>query len=435
MAHIFTMGFSAPFVFAMVLYVISLQVEAKQLPWLYHEGGDPSGVSDRSSVYKPLGEGHTGDSFGSSWSQRLRNSAQEPVGKVFRKPAQEPALSQSKQTLQEPKKQPSWKYPWMPEKPTSPEVPVVPVPADSVAVRCGENNILVEVNQDFFGTGQLIEPGDIRLGDCFMTSDDISSRVLVFDSELHRCGSRLQMIEDELVYTFTLVYAPQALGPSPIVRTNSATVDIICRYSRVHNVSSDALRPTWVPYAATKVAEEGLTFSLRLMTDDWKFVRAPNTYYLGDTMHIEASVIQYNHVPLRVFVHSCVATAVPDMNALPKYSFIENHGCLVDAKLTGSRSRFLPRAQDDKLRFELEAFRFAPGDGDNIYIACQLVATTASTMSNHKACSFSNDRWTCSDGMDEMCVCCDSTCGTEGAADGLWESEALLGPIKVIDAY
>ncbi|XP_041916810.1 zona pellucida sperm-binding protein 3-like isoform X1 [Alosa sapidissima] len=239
------------------------------------------------------------------------------------------------------------------------------------------------------------------------------------------------MTEDELVYTFTLMYVPKVLPGTSIMRLNSAAVDIRCHYLREHNVSSDALRPTWVPYAATKVAEEVLVFSLRLMTDDWKFERAPNTYYLGDILHIDAAVIQYNHVPLRVFAHSCVATAVPDMNALPRYSFIENHGCLVDAKLTGSRSRFLSRAQDDKLRFELKAFRFAQGHGDDIYITCQLVATLASTLSNHKACSFSNDQWTCSDGMDEMCVCCDYMCGTGGAADGQWESEASLGPIKV----
>ena len=35
---------------------------------------------------------------------------------------------------------------------------------------------------------------------------------------------------------------------------------------REHNVSSDALMPTWVPFAATKAAEEVLVFSLRLMT-------------------------------------------------------------------------------------------------------------------------------------------------------------------------
>ncbi|XP_062404633.1 zona pellucida sperm-binding protein 3-like [Sardina pilchardus] len=433
------MGSSAPFVFAMVLYVIGLQVEAKQLPWPYHEGEDHSAFSDWPTAYDSVGEAQVGNSFGSSWSQGLQSAVQEPVKPiVHRRPGRKPALSQSKQTLQEPRKQSSWKYPQMPEKsviPEAPFVPKVPVPANSVAVRCGEVNVLVEVNQDFFGTGQLIEPADIRLGDCFMTSDDISSQILVFDSELHQCGSRLQMTEDELVYTFTLVYAPEALGETSIVRTNGAAVDIECRYPREHDVSSDALRPTWAPYAAIEIAEEGLVFSLRLMTDDWRFERAPNTYFLGDILYIEASVTQYSHVPLRVFAHSCVATAVPEMNALPRYSFIENHGCFVDAKLAGSRSRFLPRAQNNKLRFELEAFRFSPGYGDDIYITCELVATAASTVSNHKACSFTNDRWTSSDGMDETCDCCDSTCGTGGAAGGQWDSKALLGPVKVTDAY
>ncbi|XP_062404635.1 zona pellucida sperm-binding protein 3-like [Sardina pilchardus] len=415
---------------ALVLYVISLQTEAKRLPWHFHQGED----HDWSTINGM--EQDSADSLSSSWSHRFQSSGQKPVAKVYPRPVQEPALSQSKQTLQEPKKQSSWKYPQMPEKPTRPDVPFVPkvpVPANSVAVRCGEANVLVEVDQDFFGTGQLIEPADIRLGDCSMTSDDLSSHVLVFDSELHRCGSRFQMTEDELVYTFTLVYVPKALGATSIVRTNGATVHIECRYPRVQNVSSDDIRPTWVPYAATKVDEEDLVSSLRLMTDDWRFERATNTHYLGDLLHIEASVIQFNHVPLRVFVHSCVATAVPDMNASPRYSFVENHGCLVDAKLTGSRSRFLPRAQNDKLRFELEAFRFAQEHGDNIFITCQLVATAASTVPNHKACSFSNDQWASSDGMDEMCACCDSTCGTGEVAAGQWKSEASFGPIKVND--
>ncbi|KAG5280822.1 hypothetical protein AALO_G00064410 [Alosa alosa] len=144
------------------------------------------------------------------------------------------------------------------------------------------------------------------------------------------------------------------------------------------------------------------------MTDDWKFERVPNTY-LGDILHIEASVIQYNHVPLRVFAHSCVATAVPDVKTSPRYSFIVNYGCLVDAKLTGSRSRFLPRSHDGKLQFELEAFRFAQGAGND---CCPL------------------PRWTSAGEHDEMCLCCDSTCGTGEAADEQWELEASLGPIS-----
>lgn len=59
---------------------------------------------------------------------------------------------------------------------------------------------------------------------------------------------------------------------------------------------------------------------------DWKSEQLSNAYYLGDLLHIEASVIQYKHVPLRVFVLSCVATAVADVNASPRYSFIEENG-------------------------------------------------------------------------------------------------------------
>ncbi|KAJ8380453.1 hypothetical protein SKAU_G00012310 [Synaphobranchus kaupii] len=93
--------------------------------------------------------------------------------------------------------------------------------------------------------------------------------------------------------------------------------------------------------------------------DDWQLGRASNVFFLGDFINIEASVVQANHVPLRVFVDTCVATLDPDMNAVPSYAFIENKGCLMDSKLTNSHSQFLSRVQDDKLQFQLDAFRFA----------------------------------------------------------------------------
>lgn len=64
------------------------------------------------------------------------------------------------------------------------------------------------------------------------------------------------------------------------------------------------------------------------LADDWSYERPSNSYFLGDIINIEASVKVYNHVPLRVFVDRCVATQVPDVNALPRYLFIENHGCV-----------------------------------------------------------------------------------------------------------
>lgn len=38
----------------------------------------------------------------------------------------------------------------------------------------------------------------------------------------------------------------------------------------------------------------------------------------------------------------------------------------MDSKLTSSRSKFLPRIQDDKLHFQLDAFRFAQESRSNV---------------------------------------------------------------------
>ncbi len=98
------------------------------------------------------------------------------------------------------------------------------------------------------------------------------------------------MTEDELVYTFALTFTPEVLAGTPITRADGAVVGVNATIKgkwlpalflvirkledhlfgtslnrRFHNVSSNALRPTWVPYASTEVGEEVLLFSLKLM--------------------------------------------------------------------------------------------------------------------------------------------------------------------------
>ncbi|KTF77154.1 hypothetical protein cypCar_00033850 [Cyprinus carpio] len=309
--------------------------------------------------------------------------------------AQEPLGSQEKQLLQGPVKPLDWKFPIVPE--VQRELAVnfqlrQPVTPSSVAVQCSESQVLVEVKKDLFSNGQLIQPSGLSMGGCPVVGEDSASGVLIFKYELQDCNSVLMMTGDELVYTFALTYTPVALPGTPITRAEGALVGVQCHYQRFFNVSSNALKPTWVPYSSTAVGEDVLQFSMNLMMDDWSYQRPSNVYFLGDIINIEASVKVYNHVPLRVFVDSCVATQVPDVNSVPRYSFIENHGCLVDAKATASRSSFMPRTQEDKIRFQLEAFMFQGGSNPSIYITCTVKATLASAPSDalHKSCSFSN---------------------------------------------
>ena len=54
--------------------------------------------------------------------------------------------------------------------------------------------------------------------------------------------------------------------------------------------------------------------------------RDSTQFSLGDIIYIQADVLQFYHVPLRVYVDNCVATTTSDPNSSPNYAFIDNHG-------------------------------------------------------------------------------------------------------------
>uniref|UniRef100_A0A8C4SGA2 Zona pellucida sperm-binding protein 3 n=2 Tax=Erpetoichthys calabaricus TaxID=27687 RepID=A0A8C4SGA2_ERPCA len=221
------------------------------------------------------------------------------------------------------------------------------------------------------------------------------------------------MLADEIVYTFTLDYNPSPLPGIPIIRTNPAVVQIECHYPRNHNVSSNALNPTWVPYTSTISAQDSLGFSLVIMNSDWSGPSSSNIFYLGDLINLQASVDSTNHVPLQLFVDNCVAS---DGSALT-YTFIGNNGCFTDSKVTGSNSQFItPRIAPSTLQFELDAFRFYGVATSSVFITCRLKVTLASQAIDNlnKACTYITglSQWTSVDGSNQVCSCCDANCAT-----------------------
>nr|XP_020516778.1 zona pellucida sperm-binding protein 3-like [Labrus bergylta] len=368
------------------------------------------------------------------WNQ-FGNQAPQKTG--VKKPADN---LQEKQSFHEPL---SWRFP-MPPPEDEPHYPPefelkVPTAADSVSAVCGERSVRVEAKKDLLGIGKPVLTSDVTLGGCPATGEDAGAQVLIFESELHGCGSQLMMTEDWFIYAFTLHYTPTPLGNAQIVQTGDVSVSIQCQYQRKHDVSSDVFKPTWTPFSDTKASEENLYFDFRIMTDDWQFSRPSSAFLLGDMMKFEVSVKQFHHAPLRVMVDNCVATVVPNMDTVPRYSFLGNNGCLFDSQLTGSSSQFLPRSQDDRLQFELEAFRFQQDHSGMMYITCSVRATAASAAvdATNKACSFSNG-WREASGRHDACTCCDTDCGARGQSQPpgtgtLWQHESAVGPIKVED--
>ncbi|XP_075942823.1 zona pellucida sperm-binding protein 3-like [Anarhichas minor] len=285
-----------------------------------------------------------------------------------------------------------------------------PEQVNTVQLTCHPDSLEIIIKADLFGVGAPVNGDELRLGvehDDYCratTSSGDEYRILV---GLVDCGTKHWMTEDALVYTNLLVYSPVA-SPYGVVRMDEAVIPLECHYERKYSLSSISLMPTWIPFMSNQAVEATLAFDLRIMTNDWRYRRSSNVFYIGEPINIEASVSVGHHMGLRVFVSSCVATLTPDIHSVPRYVFVEN-GCLVDSELPGSRAHFLSRTQDDKLQLNIDAFRFHNEEQGQLYITCHLNAVPENDAeAPNKACTLVNGRWRSADGNDYLCGYCQS---------------------------
>ncbi|XP_026169181.1 zona pellucida sperm-binding protein 3-like [Mastacembelus armatus] len=284
----------------------------------------------------------------------------------------------------------------------------------SVVVKCHPDSMEVVVQADMFNMGLQVDGRHLRLG-----SDSAGEGVacgalpsgeaeFTLKAQLMSCGTKLSSTREKIIYSNVLVYSSEP-SSGGFIRLDGATIPIECHYERRYAVNGVSLRPTWVPFVSRASAEDLIDFDMRLMTDDWQLERGSFTYFLGDPIHFEVSAVIENHIPLRVYVDHCVATATPDSEAALRYDFIEHHGCLADAYLTNSSSYFLPRVEENKLRFQLDAFKFYHDPSNQVYITCHVkaVPTTLTVSSRNRACSLVEKRWRSADGSDQACRSCD----------------------------
>ncbi|KAK0134475.1 Zona pellucida sperm-binding protein 3 [Merluccius polli] len=279
-----------------------------------------------------------------------------------------------------------------------------------VVVKCHADSMEVVVQADLFDTGLLVEAGHLHLGapapHC--TALPSAEAELTIHVHLMDCGTQLSSTEETLIYSNMLFYSPEPSADG-LLRLEGVAIPVECHYNKRYSVDGFAVQPNWVPFASAAAAEDHIEFRLTLMTDDWQLERESLTYFLGEPVHVEASIIVNDHMPLRIYVDHCVATATPDTDATVRYDFIERHGCLMDAYLTDSGSQYLPRVQEDKLRFQLDAFRFYQESTGLIYISCRLkaVAAASAVCALNRACSFIYNRWQSVDGNDPACASCE----------------------------
>ncbi|XP_008403539.1 zona pellucida sperm-binding protein 3-like [Poecilia reticulata] len=306
----------------------------------------------------------------------------------------------------------------------------------TVQVECTEVSMIIFIQADFYNNGRLVSPQELFLGDAKYWKNkpcqavDAGDGEYVIEADLQDCGSKLMVIGNNLIYSNNLIHSP-VVGSLGITRATGAVVPVSCHYKRVHTVSSTVQQHPPSVSISSEFPMGSAPFSLRLKTDDWSAEKYSNTVYLGDPLHLEVS---YSGLDQRkLFIDLCVATLTADSTSVPRYCFIENHGCFVDARDGGLNSVFKPRSTTSSLQFQFDAFLFQDDLRNTIYVTCEVKATRQLWRSSptNKVCNYINSSWKNVDGLDGVCQCCKGVCSKLTSKDDICDT-LTLGPFIVI---
>ncbi|XP_049923110.1 zona pellucida sperm-binding protein 3-like isoform X2 [Epinephelus moara] len=263
-------------------------------------------------------------------------------------------------------------------------------------IKCEEAEVRIAVKREFFEEKRIpFKPEYLRLGANSTQQRSCGAKGPVSDSEmvisagLQDCGTEARVHGEWLVYSNQLVLFP-AVVPTPtgsvIIRGVPTVIPVECHYRRKQTVTGEPLTPTWLPMTSTISASGLLHFSLRTMADDCTSPRSSSVYQQGEAVFLEASVEAPRHPPLTL--------------------------CLMDSVLPGSSSKFLPREQNNRLCFSVQAFHFNQEFGKQMFISCNIRATLKQNSHSHldKACFFHRPTfsWRATEGDNALCRCCDS---------------------------
>ncbi|MBN3304648.1 ZP3 protein, partial [Amia calva] len=245
--------------------------------------------------------------------------------------------------------------------------PLRPVQRDGLLVWCSYSQLYVMINRNIHGFRCKVS--ELSLGSCPVSRT--TKKYFYFIYGLHECGNKVAVVDGQLAYSNTLRYAP-ATSQGPVIRSVPFSVPIQCRYNRFHYSYKMGFLPTWPrKQKFFKDLKNKYGFVLIPTDADWTRRAPKTTYYLGQPMYFQATAYIATGGQ-RLFIHSCYATPTPDHNSKPRFTVIDNFGCMVDGKMDGCGSRFIPYERKDVVRLTVDAFLFQKALSQVTYLLWRL---------------------------------------------------------------
>ncbi|XP_037546191.1 zona pellucida sperm-binding protein 3 [Nematolebias whitei] len=288
--------------------------------------------------------------------------------------------------------------------------------SDSVEVLCYFNRINVRVKRKVFKSEDAHTY--LSLGSCPVSQihEDHYSFLYYLKTD---CGFKKESFPDYFSVSILLHYNPTG----PVLREMPFDIPLQCKYHRLFYSYKVGFHPK---------PQEGTVYTKLLSNGNFSFsppdaagvrsITSRKIYNLGDPMHFEVNGHDKTGKK-RIYINKCFVTASQDPYSHPRYTVIDNKGCMVDSKVS-TQSKFLTGDSKTTQKFSVGAFLFKRGASttspQEFSMHCEMSAGPPIPTPSSKACNYdeATQTWKELYGKDSVCDCCESTCQSAEPAGG-----------------
>ncbi|XP_062866908.1 zona pellucida sperm-binding protein 3 [Trichomycterus rosablanca] len=252
--------------------------------------------------------------------------------------------------------------------PTKKPVSVQDSQPKTIEILCHLDRIYVRVLKNLLTS--LDAWKNLKVGTCVV--NQMTSGYYFFLYAINSCGVKRQEDEDRVTFSNTLTYEPVTNG-------------LFTRELLTWNVITPK---TWKPLA------------------NWQ------SFVAGQPMYFVAKAPE-SQEGKRLYLNKCYITTSQDPESTPKYTVLDNYGCMVDGKNT-PQSTFFPSNSMTTVRFAVGAILFKdmvrPGTQKSMFFHCEMTLGPESATLSAKSCLYKTNtkQWSELYGKDH--ACCDASC-------------------------
>ncbi|XP_038570675.1 zona pellucida sperm-binding protein 3-like [Micropterus salmoides] len=278
-----------------------------------------------------------------------------------------------------------------------------------VEILCHVDRMYVRIRREVFKTRDAYKY--LKLGTCPVNKGTKEHYYLEYLLRTD-CGFEKKSHPDYLSFSNVLHYRPTG----PVLREMPFDIPLNCNYPRFFHSYKVGFYPDRMG-AVFKRLQPKTSFTLTPQDASGNEITGTKTFTLGEPMYFEAT--QPDRTAQlggqRIYIDKCFVTASRDPNSNPRYTVIDNQGCMIDGK-ENEQSRFLAGASEMVQKFSLGALIFKNGvsasSSQQLYMHCEISVGTRTPTQGSKACNYdpATKTWKELYSDDSVCTCCDSTC-------------------------